>query len=375
MAGKKQKKYIDVDVYTMAKKRIKHVINSFDTVLVAFSGGKDSLAVLELVDEVYKEMGIQEKVKVIFRDEELIPDDVIEFVKEHAESGRWDFRYYAIPLWSTKFILGKSYDYIQWDKDREWLRQPPEYAITIPDDDYKVYSQYDADEFIAKNEKGRVAFINGIRADESLTRLMSCVVKRNENYINSTGSKRIKLVKPIYDWTERDLFVYFCKNDIRYCDIYDKQILNGQQLRVATPLHAENAKTLYKLKTLYPKFYDQLMNLFPEMEVQVRYWKEYDRNGVIYKYEHSFDGIRDYIREHISDPKQQALALKRVNTTERTRKNKLKAGQGTHNYGGYPVLHVFKTILAGQYKREIMPKNKLTQIDIDYENGGKSNEV
>lgn len=375
MAGKKQKKYIDVDVYTMAKKRIKHVINSFDTVLVAFSGGKDSLAVLELVDEVYKEMGIQEKVKVIFRDEELIPDDVIEFVKEHAESGRWDFRYYAIPLWSTKFILGKSYDYIQWDKDREWLRQPPEYAITIPDDEYKVYSQYDADEFIAKDEKGRVAFINGIRADESLTRLMSCVVKRNENYINSTGSKRIKLVKPIYDWTERDLFVYFCKNDIRYCDIYDKQILNGQQLRVATPLHAENAKTLYKLKTLYPKFYDQLMNLFPEMEVQVRYWKEYDRNGVIYKYEHSFDGIRDYIREHISDPKQQALALKRVNTTERTRKNKLKAGQGTHNYGGYPILHVFKTILAGQYKREIMPKNKLTQIDIDYENGGNTNEV
>jgi len=197
METNKKKIYIDEDVYVMAKKRIRHVINTFDTVLVAFSGGKDSLCTLELVDEVYKEMGITEKVKVFFRDEELIPDDVIDFVKEQAECGRWDFRYYAIPLQSSKFILGNTYDYVQWDKDRRWLRQPPEYAITLPEGEYRVFSQYDADEYICQNEKGRVAIITGIRADESLTRLQSCCVKRNENYINATQSKRIKLVANI----------------------------------------------------------------------------------------------------------------------------------------------------------------------------------
>lgn len=257
-----KKKYIDSDVYTEAKKRIRHVINSFDTILVAFSGGKDSLCTMELVDEVYKEMGITEKVKVFFRDEELIPDDVIDFVKAHAESGRWDFRYYAIPLKSSKFILGNTYDYVQWDKDRQWLRQPPEYAIRLKDGDNRVFSQYDADEFICSNEKGRVAIITGIRADESLARLQSCCVKRNENYINGTTSKRIKLVKPIYDWTERDLFVYFFQHKIKYCEIYDNQMWNGQQLRVATPLHAECSKRFDKLRTLYPKFYQQLVDIF-----------------------------------------------------------------------------------------------------------------
>lgn len=74
-----KKEYIDTDVYTEAKKRIRHIIETFDSILVCFSGGKDSLAVLCLVEEVYKEMGITRKIKVVFRDEELIPDDVVRF--------------------------------------------------------------------------------------------------------------------------------------------------------------------------------------------------------------------------------------------------------------------------------------------------------
>ena len=367
MEANKKKKYIDSDVYTEAKKRIKHVINTFDSLLVAFSGGKDSLCVLSLVEEVYKELGITEKVKVFFRDEELIPDDVIDFVKEKAESGRYDFRYYAIPLLSNKFILGKTYEYVQWDKDRRWMRQPPEYAITLPPDKYQVFSQYTADEFICQNEKGRVAILTGIRADESLIRFRSCCVKRNENYINATDNRRIKLVKPIYDWSERDIFIYFCKNNIRYCEIYDKQAINGQGLRVSTPLHAESAKRFYKLRTLYPNFYQQLIDLFPEMIVQEKYWNSYDRESVIYNYEHSFDGIRKYIDENITDKEQAKLAKTKLHHVEIIRKNKLKTASGKNNYGGYPLLYVFKQILNGAYKREIMPKKTPSPKEIEYE--------
>lgn len=364
------KKYLDIDVYEAAKKRIRHTINLFDSVLVAFSGGKDSLTTLNLVQEVYNEMGIKEKVKVFFRDEELIPDDVIDFVQEIAESGKYDFRYYAIPLKSNKFILGKTYDYVQFDKNRRWLRQPPEYAITTEEGDDRVFSQYEADEFICENEKGKVAIITGIRADESLIRLRSCINKRNENYINATKSKRIKLVKPIYDWTERDVFVYFCKQDIKYSRIYDAQMLNGQRLRVATPLHSESAKRFDKLKTLYPTFYQQLIDLFPEMIVQGMYYKEYDGATSYDEYPHTAEGIFQFIDENVEES-QKALAYKRVSTALGTRERNIKKGQ-THNFGGYPLKYIFDCIVKGQYKRVIQPKKDCTAAEIEYEKEAKN---
>lgn len=359
------KQYLDIDVYEMAKQRIRHVINTFDSVLVAFSGGKDSLTVLHLVQEVYEELGIKEKVKVFFRDEELIPDNVIKFVQEIAESGKYDFRYYAIPLKSTKFILGRTFEYVQFDPNRKWLRNPPEYAITV--NDGRVFSQYDADEFICSKEKGRVAIINGIRADESLIRLRSCVNKFNENYINATQNKRIKLVKPIYDWKTEDVFLYFLKNDIPYCPIYDEELFNNQNLRVATPLHAESAKRFDKYRTLNPVFYQQLIDLFPEMLVQEKYWNEYERpDGTNIKYEHSEKGLYDYIREEIKDKKQAELARQRIDAALKTRRNKMAAGQ-LHNFGGYPLRHLFNCLVTGQYKRVLQAKTNATLQDFEFE--------
>lgn len=363
----KMKKYIDTDVYTESKNRIKHIIHTFDKLYVCFSGGKDSLAVLHLVEEVYEELGIAEKINVIFRDEELIPDDVIEFVQSYYHSGKYNFYYYAVPLKSTKFILGKTYEYIQWDDNREWIREKPSFAITLKEGDNRVFDQYTMDAFCVEGVKGKIAFLTGIRADESLVRLNSCVVKKNENYINATKTPQVKLCKPIYDWSQDDIFLYFYKKNIKYCGIYDLQIINKDQLRVATPLHAESAKRFGKLKTLYPMFYQQLVNVFPEMLVQEMYWDDFDRYAVAYQYPHTWQGIIDYIDENIEDRKQAQLAIKKVLTCKKTRENKLAKGEGTHNMGGYPLLYVFKCILAGQYKRELQPTSKASQKDFEYE--------
>ena len=357
MSKKELKEYLDADVYTMAKKRIRHVIEIFDTVLVAFSGGKDSLCALNLVKEVYQEMGITEKVKVFFRDEELIPDNVINFVQEMYESGEYDFRYYAIPLKAQKFILGNNMEYIQFDPNREWLRQPPPYAIRLPEGDKRIFSQYEADEFICKDEKGKVAIINGIRADESLIRLRSCLNKKNENYINATKNKSIKFVKPIYDWTEKDIFLYFYQKGIRYCEIYDNELFNGEQLRVSTPLHAESSKRFNKIRTRDPKFYEALTKMFPEMIVQERYWSEYDRKGDFDGYPHTYNGLRQYIVDTIQDKHQRELAFKRVDDAYRRREKLMAEGQ-TYNMGGYPLLFLFEQISIGGYKRVLQSMQK-----------------
>lgn len=362
----KMKGYIEANVYEEAKKRIKHVIATFDKIYVSFSGGKDSLVALHLVEEVFREEGINEKVNVIFRDEELIPDDVIDFVQSYYHSGRYNFKYFAAPMKSHKFILGSTYEYIQWDENREWIRPKPEFAIT--GEKGQVYDQYSMDKLAVGNEKGKIAFITGIRADESLIRFRSCVNKKNENYINATEIKNVKLVKPIYDWTEKDVFKYFYDKHIAYCGIYDLQMLNGDDLRVSTPLHAESAKRFGKIRTLYPQFYQQLVDMFPEMIVQDRYWNDYDRYGIMDKYEKSWNGIVRYINEQITDPTQQKLAKKRLIETKKMRENRIKANPATKkNYGGFPLLHVFKTIVDGGYKRVIQPKANPSPKEIEYE--------
>jgi predicted phosphoadenosine phosphosulfate sulfurtransferase len=362
------KGYIDTNVYEEAKKRLRHIINTFDKLYVSFSGGKDSLASLHLVEEVYREMGIKEKVNVYFRDEELIPDDVIEFVQSYYHSGKYNFYYYCVPLRSQKFLLGKTYDYIQWDPNRKWIRPMPDFALK--GDGKTIYDQYSTEELVVGGAKGKIAFITGVRADESLIRFRSCVNKKNENYINATGVPNVKLCKPIYDWTEKDVFKYFYDNDIRYCGIYDLQMLNNEELRVSTPLHAESAKRFGKIRTIYPQFYQQLVDVFPEMLVQDRYWNEFDRYGIMEKYEHSWEGILRYIKEQIDDPRQQLLAKKRLFETKKMRENKIKREpKSAKNFGGFPLLYVFKTIIDGGYKRVIQPKANPTPKEIEYEKG------
>ena len=366
---KKGVNYIGIDVLTEAKKRINHVIDCFDELVCAFSGGKDSLVIIYLVREVYDERGINKPVKVIFRDEELIPDDVIKFVLEvKADTERFDLTYFAVPMLSEKYVLGKKYEYIQWDNKREWLRPKPEGAITTSGST-KPMSQYDMDKFCIQGLKGKVAMVNGIRSDESLVRFRACMNKRNENYINATESPNVKLVKPIFDWSENDVFRYFYDRKIRYCSIYDVQKWNGQALRVSTPLHAEAAKELHKLKTAYPTFYQQLMDIFPEMIVHERYFKDLDRFAIINRYPKSWRGIHLYIKENISDPKKRAIAFSRVEMARKIRSNNERTGKAgrPENMWGYPIMYVFQQVVNGSYKRVIQPCKTPTKAQVSYE--------
>lgn len=118
------KKPLGVNVLTAARARIRHIYDIFDTVVVNFSGGKDSLVCLHLAREVCEERGTL-PVNVIFRDEELIPDEVIDFVNSYRLQPWISMRWYAVPTTSSKFICGTSNSIILWDPDREHIRPVP----------------------------------------------------------------------------------------------------------------------------------------------------------------------------------------------------------------------------------------------------------
>lgn len=344
------REYLDHDVLTAARQRMNHVLDTFDSVIVAFSGGKDSTVCLLLLQEVMEARGDTRPVRALFRDEEVIPDEVIDYVTGYRDRPWLDLRWYAVPLANTKSVLGRVVTYSAFDPERPvWVRQPPPWAIRTIDGwpaDH-VFSQYDSDEAMAGHLPGKVAVITGVRAAESLVRYRSCVNKMSENYIVACAFKRANLVRPIFDWEEDDVFRYFYDRGEPYCPLYDQQIWTGHRLRVGTPLTSEGAKTFHKVAAQTPGFHDRILAAFPDYAIQERYGREVDTKAAREQYGQSLQGVRAWVLEHLGeDPAQLRKALAELASITARTKNDPR---------GYPPRYVLQTFMAGRYKRVVPP--------------------
>jgi predicted phosphoadenosine phosphosulfate sulfurtransferase len=369
MATKNDLVYEDRNVYEAALDRIDRVYNSVDELWISYSGGKDSLVCLKLMEEYLDKKGWSDKINVIFRDEEVIQNSIREFVLSQASNPRYNFHYLATPLHSEIYVLGEKKKYIQWDDNRKWIVPKPEIATRVAG----VWSQDQFDKIFFKDSKKRIAVTLGIRAQESLIRFAGITSSVIPYQTKSQAAKNVVIFKPIYDWSEKDVFKYFYDKNIEYCKVYDHQVFNRDALRVASAIHSEAAKNLHKLKTIDPVLYNQIMDVFPEVDIQARYYKEMikGKSGkIMWEYKEKAGGdpvaaIYLYIKENIKEEASYNQCMEQITRAMRTRNNNITLEDPM---GGYPLMYIFKKVIGGGYKRPISATGERHDDYYEYEN-------
>ena len=314
--------FLDISCVEAARKRVRHVYDTFDTVCVQFSGGKDSTAALYLAKEVHEERGLG-PVKVIFRDEEMVSPLVEAYVNEVRAYDWVDMEWYCLPTAAEIWVLGRRQSLIIWDEERakenRLVRPIPEWAITAYHFglDHSNSLPQLVDYYTMQGKVGQVAFVTGVRAAESMVRYRSVVQKLHENYINNpyklSKSVPMKFAKVIYDWNVDDVFKFITEeHNAPYCEYYDRAAMTGSNTRVGIPLHAVAIRRIGDLVATEPEFYDRLCECFPQIDAQRRWWKDVDIEKLIgYYSDLGWDGVSEFIDTYIIGPSktQRAKAL------------------------------------------------------------------
>jgi hypothetical protein len=223
--------------------------------------------------------------------------------------------WFTVPLASTKYVLGVCHSYVQWDPKRATGCGPSRLGREPAAGDDRVFDQYTMDGYTAQRYRGKIAFLTGIRAAESLIRFRACVNKLNENYINAVvdpARERQALQADLRLGRGRRLPL-FLRPRIKYCSLYDLQMWAG---KAAAGFDAAARRERQEVR---PDQGDgagllRASPVFPEMLAHERYFKEMDREALQRATARPMKGVRLWIDENITEEKQHQAAVRKFDS-------------------------------------------------------------
>lgn len=276
-----RRKNVDQSVYELAKERLHHTYDLFDTVVVAFSGGKDSTAMLNVTLEVARERG-RLPLLAQFHDEECIPIETVDYVRRVSQDPDIRLRWLCLPVKHRNACSRKDPYWYPWDPrcPEKWIRELPPEAITELDGfEFGKHSTVDVEGLSFRPQQyGEVGMLLGVRAEESPTRRWAVSRKVIDNYIihsSEAGSVgNIYKVYPIYDWRTVDVWTAPKLKGWDYnaaYDLMDKFGLSPTDQRCAPPFGEQPMRNLAMFKTCFPEIWERMYNRVPGAATAARY--------------------------------------------------------------------------------------------------------
>jgi predicted phosphoadenosine phosphosulfate sulfurtransferase len=262
-----ERKYLGVDVYTAAKQRIGWVFDNIPRIYVSFSGGKDSTAMLHLVMEEAIRRG--KRIGVLFVDLEGQYKLTIDHISECFELYKNNIEPYwvCLPINLRNAVSQFQPQWKCWDPDAkaDWIRQPPEIAITDNFGFPFFRDGMEFEEFVPEfgkwysQEKLTACFV-GIRTQESLNRWRTIAGHKKQMLHDKVWTTwcggSLYNIYPIYDWKTEDIWRYLGKDNKAYNKLYDRMHQAGlsiHQMRICQPYGDDQRKGLYLFQVIEPE--------------------------------------------------------------------------------------------------------------------------
>lgn len=274
-----KKKYLNINVYEAWLKRIEYISKKFDHLIIAFSGGKDSGVLLELVQHYYEKNNLKNKISVYHLDYEGGYTHTIDYIDRMMwKNKKFDYYHLCMPISASSGVSMYQATWMPWDpaKKEIWVRERPKKSIHLENhpfdffqvgmSDYKFQTKF-CKWLHEKQKAHRTAILVGIRAQESLNRFHAVTRDSTFSMFGTIPySKRItpKIFNfyPIYDWKTEDVWTANTKFNWDYNRLYDLFYYAGvplKQMRVANPFHQCGIDSLKLYRIIEPDTWCKLL--------------------------------------------------------------------------------------------------------------------
>lgn len=266
-----RKVYLDQDVFSAARERVRLALERFPRFYVSFSGGKDSGAMLNLVIDVAREMR-RLPVPTLIIDLEGQYQATVDYLARMADRAEVAPTWVCLPLHLRNAVSQFQPHWLCWDPacPERWIRPLPRRADVVSAEDHFPFFRrgMEFEEFVPAfgdwfaGDVDTACFV-GIRSDESLNRFRTIARRDKETWGGhawttrvTPGAGRVWNVYPLYDWRTEDVWIANGRERWDYNRIYDLMHLAGlsvHQARLCQPYGDDQRKGLWLFKVLEPE--------------------------------------------------------------------------------------------------------------------------